>query len=255
MVAVAPISRWRPVPDADTTWSVTASPGAYSPPGWDEFVFGVWTPWWRMDYGGGPVYGDVFYRGSYPSYGGGAPLEYTARTDATGNQYLQMTFVKSAEPRPYSVMAEARVMDVNRQAWAASTSLLVHPSTLYVGLRSLLTFVEPGDPVTVDAIVTDVDGNAVAGRQASLRMVRMTWEFTDGAWVEVEADEQKCEITSTAEPVPCRFETTEGGEYHIFADVRDDAERLNRTEIEFWVAGGRAFRRATVTPGTGAAHP
>ncbi len=66
----------------------------------------------------------------------------------------------------------------------------------------------------------------------------MTWEFTDGAWVEVEADEQNCEITSAAEPVPCTFETTEGGEYHIFADVRDDAERLNRTEIEFWVAGG-----------------
>ncbi len=89
-----------PLPNAETTWSVTASPGAYSPPGWDEFVFGVWTPWWRMDYGGGPVYGDVFYRGSYPSYGGGAPLEYTARTDATGNQYLQMTFVKSAGAAP-----------------------------------------------------------------------------------------------------------------------------------------------------------
>ena len=48
-------------------------------------------------------------------------------TDASGNHYLDMTFIKSDEPRPYSVLAEARVMDVNNQAWAATTSLLVHP--------------------------------------------------------------------------------------------------------------------------------
>ena len=44
------------------------------------------------------------------------------------------------------MLAEARVMDVNNQAWAATTSLLVHPAELYVGLRSDATFVEQGDP-------------------------------------------------------------------------------------------------------------
>ena len=44
-----------------------------------------------------------------------------------------MNFETAAEPRPYSVMAEAVVMDVNRQSWAATTSLLVHPADRYVG--------------------------------------------------------------------------------------------------------------------------
>ena len=35
-----------------------------------------------------------------------------------------------------SVMAQATVMDVNRQAWTGTTTLLVHPASLYVGLRS-----------------------------------------------------------------------------------------------------------------------
>ena len=107
-----------------------------------------------------------------------------------------MTFIKSDEPRPYSVLAEARVMDVNNQAWAATTSLLVHPSELYVGLRSQATFVEQGDPLEIELIVTDVDGKAVADRPVKVRAVRLAWEFVDGTWQEVEKDEQMCDVTS-----------------------------------------------------------
>ena len=35
-----------PLPNAETNWNVTASPGSYSPPNWPDFTFGVWTPWW-----------------------------------------------------------------------------------------------------------------------------------------------------------------------------------------------------------------
>ena len=56
-------------------------------------------------------------------------------------------------------------MDVNRQAWAAATSLLVHPAELYVGLRSERTFVERGQPLEIEVIVTDLDGDA-GGRPA-----------------------------------------------------------------------------------------
>ncbi len=65
-------------------------------------------------------------------------------TDASGNHYLRLDFEAAETLRPHSVLAEATVMDVNRQAWAATTSLLVHPADLYVGLRSERTFVERG---------------------------------------------------------------------------------------------------------------
>ncbi len=54
-------------------------------------------------------------------------------------------------------------MDVNRQAWTARSNLLVHPASLYVGLRSERIFVEREEPLRIEAIVTDLDGKPVAG--------------------------------------------------------------------------------------------
>ena len=30
----------------DVTWTVYANPTTYVPPGWAEWSFGTWTPWW-----------------------------------------------------------------------------------------------------------------------------------------------------------------------------------------------------------------
>ena len=61
-------------------------------------------------------------------------------------------------------------MDVNRQAWAGTTSLLVHPAELYVGLRSERTFVQRGQPLEIEVIVTDLDGVAVPDRRVEVRV-------------------------------------------------------------------------------------
>ncbi len=222
-----------PLPGAETNWTVSASPTNYTPPNWEEFIFGEWTPWWW--YGGrGPGYVD-FYPGATSDAGS---QSYAARTDPTGNHYLKLTFVSAEKPQPYSVNAEAAVMDVNRQTWAAQTNLLVHPSKLYVGLRSAAYFVEQGDALEYEAIVTDVDGNAVADAPFTVRSVRLAWVFENGKWVEQEVDEQRCELISAAEPVTCTLPTGDGGQYRVTAEVRDDAERLNRTVVTAWVSGG-----------------
>lgn len=233
-----------PLPNAAADWTIDATPTSYSPPNWDEFAFGVWTPWWYA--GGMSESSDMFF--SAPSWDGAGQgaLQYAGRTDATGNHYLQMTFIAADEPRPYSVMAEGRVMDLNNQAWAAATTLMVHPSELYVGLRSDATFVQPGDPIDVELIVTDVDGKAVPERPIRVSAVRLDWEFQEGKWQQVEADEQLCDVTSLAEPVKCSFETPEGGEYRIRAEVRDDQERLNRSEFTRWVSGGQTVPQRNV---------
>jgi uncharacterized protein YfaS (alpha-2-macroglobulin family) len=245
-----------PLPGAATDWTISATPTDYRPPNWDEFAFGVWTPWWSMnDYARGGmdmVYSDVGY---FPGPGMEGPLLYNAATDATGSHYLDMTFIASKEPRPYSVLAEARVMDVNNQAWAATTSLLVHPSALYVGLRSAGTFVEQGDPLDIELIVTDVDGKAVGGRPVQVQAVRLAWEFAEGAWQQTETDEQICDVTSENAPVTCTFATATGGEYRLRAEVRDDNERLNRTELTRWVSGGQTIPQRSVTMETAVLVP
>ena len=219
-----------PLPGASVNWMVTAEPGSFRPPNWDDFTFGYWVPWW-------PGWRGEFMGGSW---GREQRVEtYQATTDAAGEHALRIGFESANPPRPHVLTAEASVMDVNRQAWAASATMLVHPANLYVGLRSEPTFVERGTPIRVDAIVTDLDGNAVAGRAITVQSVRLKWEYQRGEWVEVEVDEQVCTVTSAEEPVRCTFETPEGGTYRITASIADDSDRRNETQITRWVSGGQ----------------
>lgn len=227
-----------PLPGAETTWTVSSSPSSYAPPGWPDFTFGQWTPWWS------------FYEVGY-GYGGsdgGNAQTYSGKTDAAGVHYLRMNFdgiaplpgaEEPAKPRPYSVMADGVVMDVNRQAWASSTSLLVHPADRYVGIRSDRTFVEKGEPLVIEAIVTDLDGNAFAEYPINVQAARLEWKYSQGQWREEATDLQECTVTSQTEPVTCEFKTDLGGAYRITATVRDDRERLNESEFTRWVSGGK----------------
>lgn len=238
-----------PLPNAEVTWQVTSSPSNYEPPNWPDFVFGTWKPWWwyyepRIAVEAysplGPEYGEVEYE------------TYAGVTDASGNHYLRLDFDKAYQPRPFSVLAEATVLDLNRQAWAATTSLLVHSAELYVGLRSERTFVERGTPLEIDLIVTDLDGNAVPNRPIEARAARLEWKYSKGDWIEEEVDVQECTVSSALEPVTCTFETLLGGRYLITAVVTDEMGRKNQSQFTRWVSGGqrppsRKVEQETVT--------
>ena len=214
-----------PLPAAETTWRVTSQAGHYSPPGWDDFTFGRWIPWWRS-------WGDEGGEGKEPEV-------YTGRTDSAGVHRVQLDFGKPTPPEPTAVTAEATVMDVNRQAWTSTVNLLVHPADLYVGLRSERLFVEREQPLKIDLIVTDLDGKPVPGREIKAQAARMDWAYKDGRWQEEAAAVQPCTVKSGAEPVRCTFETPEGGAYRISATVTDELGRPNRSEITVWVSGGQ----------------
>ncbi len=232
-----------PLPDAAVEWTVTTRQATYSPPNWDDFAFGVWIPWWFYGdfYGGfdgGYYESDVGFGDFWPDVDPAEVETFSGRTDAGGTHYLQMDFDGDGEGLPTTVSAEATVFDVNRQAWSDGTDLLVHPGELYVGLRSQRTYVESGEPIIIEAIVTDIDGSAVAQRNIAMEAGRMEWRFLDGTWEEVPVEIQSCGVTSTEDPVECEFTTDIGGTYQIVATVTDDAGRSSRTEITRWVSGG-----------------
>jgi hypothetical protein len=211
--------------DADVTWRVSSRPGSFVPPNRDDYTFGTWTPWWWE---------------MRPSPERPAKVEtFTSRTDASGRHRLRIDLLGVTPPRPTSLGAEATVMDVNRQAWTATSNLLVHPSSLYVGLKSGRLFVQKGEAIEVRAIVTDLDGKAVAGRPFSVKAERLEWEQEGGEWKEKPADVQDCRVSSAEDGVPCSFKTPEGGTYRITARVADEKGRANETEITIWVAGGK----------------
>jgi len=214
-----------PLPNAEVSWFVSSSPTNYSPPNWSDFIFGIWQPWWG------------WY--SYGETGENQIETFAGKTDATGNHYLKLAFEESEGYRPFSIIAESTVMDVNRQAWTGSTSLLVHPSNLYVGLRSERYFVERGTPLNVYLIVTDLDGNPEVDRPIQITAARLQWKFANGKWVEDEADVQECKLGSKLEPVTCTFDTPVGGRYKIKAVITDKLSRKNQSSFVRWVTGGQ----------------
>jgi uncharacterized protein YfaS (alpha-2-macroglobulin family) len=222
-----------PLPNAEVTWQVSSSPSNYSPPNWPDFIFGRWIPWWF-------AYEPVYLEDAYWPYQEAVVVEtFTGVTDASGNHYLQLDFEEADELRPYSVLAEATVMDVNRQAWAGTTSLLVHPAELYVGLRCERNFVQRGQPLEIEVIVTDLDGIPEPDRPVEVQAARLEWRHVRGDWREEEADVQTCTVGSTEEPVSCTFETEVGGEYQITATVTDAFGRKNQSQFTRWVSGGQ----------------
>jgi len=214
--------------NAETNWTVTATPTNYTPPNRDDYVFGVWVPWWRIyDYGGG-----------YP-YGGGSTQTFKGVTDAAGKHLLKIDFQSVNPPRPYTISASGSVQDVNRQTWAGQTSLLVHPSSLYVGIKTPRTFVQKGENINIESIVTDIDGNLVSGRDVEIKAVLKDWQFDKGKWEDKTVDEQTCTIKSSDKAEKCAFVAKQGGRYTITASVMDDRERANQSEMTVWVPGGK----------------
>ena len=209
--------------NAEANWTVTASPTNYTPPNQSDYTFGKWVPWWRS-YGGENSYNST--------------QTFKGITDASGKHLLKIDFEDANPSRPYSVRAESRVQDVNRQTFASATTLLVHPSDLYVGIKTPRTFVNKTEKIAVESVVSNIDGKLVVNRDITIKAVLKDWEFDKGTWAEKVIDEQTCDIKSTEKPVKCEFIAKAGGVYTITASVSDDLERPNESEFTVWVSGG-----------------
>ena len=240
-----------PLPNADVDWLVGTSDTTFTPPGRDDYSFGVWQPWWWYGDDGfaGEVASDAAYDPSEPvdcwdcgPFDDTTYEEFSGLTDAEGSHYLQLAFGGDDVDLPATVSAQATVYDVNRQAWSSTTDLLVHPAESYVGLRSDRNFVRQGTPIRVDAVVTDVDGDLVVGNDVEITAGRLDYTIEAGEWTEVLVDPQTCTFSSTDtegdEAMRCEFSTDVGGTYEITAIVTDGDGSHNRTEITQWVSGG-----------------
>jgi uncharacterized protein YfaS (alpha-2-macroglobulin family) len=215
------------LPGAPVHWQVTATPGSYTPPGWDEWTFGE-----------APVF---FYRAGRRGGADTRTLSLDGATDAAGQHVLRIGFTRADPPRPYTVEAEATVTDVNRQTWSASTTMLVHPAEVYVGLRTRRAWLQAGDSIDLDLVVVDLDGKPVAGRTVHTTAVRRGWRQEQGEWKEVVEDSTACVRESAPQPVRCVFRAAEGGRYEVEATVTDARGRPATSSLTVWVSGGRGF--------------
>ena len=210
---------------APVRWQVDSGPASYAPPGHQDYHFGRWRPRWYF----GP------WQEREPET---SSQVFSAFTDAEGRHQLQADFLALRPAMPVRVEAEATVTDLNRQAWSASKSLLVHPGQLYVGIRVPRRFVQPGDALRVQAIVSDVEGALQAGRKVEMSLVRQDWRRQEGRWQQADGQRRSCQLESAAQAQDCVFEELDPGTWRLRAQVRDDLDRPNASETLLWVAGG-----------------
>ena len=218
------------LPGAPVTWYVSAQQTSYTPPNRDDYTFGTWQPWWG--------YRDWYTDDQNRAYKPQPSWNHEGKTDALGEQTLHLDFLSAKPAMPFTVTASANVSDVNRQTWSASATMTVHPSTVYVGVKTKRPYVEKGTPFDVDLIAVDIDGKAMPGTKIEVKTVRLDWEYKNGRYKTKEVDPQSCVAVATTSAVPCRFTTGKGGTYRLVATVIDDKGRANQTTLTYWVAGG-----------------
>lgn len=216
---------------APVQWNVSSTPTSFTPPGRWDYSFGTWVPWWGWGWEG------RYYRPVNPS---GESQSFQGRTDADGVHHLQIAFNSVEPPGPSVVRAQASVTDVNRQQWSATTSVMVHPSDLYLGLRTPKSFVEKGQPIEVEILACDRAGAALAGRSIEVTCYRQDYEVVNGEYRSTRTDVQKqSAVSSGSAPVKLRFQTPAGGTYKVEVRGSDAQGRANQSDLTIWVAGGK----------------
>ncbi len=225
------------LPNTDVNWSVSMNETSFAPPNRGDFVFGPQHEFDHFSYedsawGGGFGYG---HRGAQKP---NRTKEWKGRTGPTGEHKLRVDFGAVETSFPQSISIHASVQDVNRQAWTTNSSILLHPSDQYVGLRSKKGFVREGEPIVMEAIVTNLGGEAVTDRAVEVRSARLDWQQKGRSHKEVEVDAQACAIKSGKDAVSCSLPTSRGGQYRVTAIVTDEKGRKNKTQLRYWVTGG-----------------
>ncbi|WP_353612149.1 alpha-2-macroglobulin family protein [Mycobacterium sp. IS-1496] len=215
-----------PLCAAPVNWSVTATPARYSPPGWDRFTFGSAAPWWRWD--------------AWDDDSEEVSAWFQGLTGDDGSHHLEISTAPGPEPRAWSVSAEATVQDVNRQAWTASASVVVHPSTLCVGLRSERSFVTGDRPLEIETVVVDLDGAALPGIPVSVRAERREHRQVAGQWREVAAETVERKTLSGTDAVGVSLEGLTPGRWTVVVEAADADGRAHRSTLESWVGGAGA---------------
>jgi hypothetical protein len=236
--------------NADVNWQVTQTSTTYTPPNRSDYTFGKWTPWWTTYSYPSHHYG----RGRHSGIDDGEDLggvnadsnpkteTFLAKTNPNGIHNLRIDFDSVNPAQPTSLNVQATVTDVNRQAISSSSTLLVHPSNLYVGLRSEKTFIDKGEELIIKSIVTDIDGKIVPNINVNFDMVRIEYDYDNEGRLKVkELEPKNLSINSSTDAIETKFLPKEGGSYKLTATIVDEKGRANQTELTLWVSGGKSL--------------
>jgi hypothetical protein len=174
-----------------------------------------------------------------------ARIDPTLQEQAVRDAQATMPATEGGSPVQTGVIAV--VSDANRQTVAAGRSIVVHPASFYIAVKSLGLdyFWRAGTPVDIAVLAVRPNGERVSGVTVDATIVRREWHRVrrtrDGDIGEVEGwvsdTVATCRVQTAGSDVPCRFTPAEGGSYIVEFNARDERGRAARTTLYRWAAG------------------
>ncbi|HMB22456.1 MAG TPA: alpha-2-macroglobulin family protein, partial [Anaerolineales bacterium] len=165
------------------------------------------------------------------------------------NGHLEITQALGLDKKKTSqqISFRANVMDIAGNAVSGSTSVIVHQSEVYAGVRSLSYVGKQGEEQSFELVVLDWNSNPVPNQNVSVK-------FVERRWYSVQTQDKQGQLqweTSVKEiPVTQVNATTDkdgkatvsfipaaGGVYKALVIVKDEKGNSHQASAYIWVAG------------------
>jgi hypothetical protein len=170
-----------------------------------------------------------------------------ATLDAKGATVVKAALTMPGQRGPESVLCEAEVSDLSRQAVAGRTSAIVHPGEFYLALRATPgTFLADGDTVKPEVFAVDPKGAKVAGKSVKIDLIQRSWAVArqktgrgDLHRVSTPVDKvaASCSLTTGASPVSCSLKPPSAGYYLLRATSEDGHKNAIAASESLYVTG------------------
>lgn len=148
--------------NANVEWFLQASPYYFQPsPAYGQFSFMDWD---RDEYWTAPK-----------NRGIGTLANDKGVTDQAGHFDVTQTLGLDKNNLSQNISFSANVTDVSGSAISGVTSVTVHQSEVYAGIRSVSYVGKEGEEQSFEVVVLDWDSNPVAGKNITVKFVERRW--------------------------------------------------------------------------------
>ncbi|MEM7153394.1 MAG: alpha-2-macroglobulin family protein [Myxococcota bacterium] len=172
--------------------------------------------------------------------------------DARGLLAVTPAVELPADQGPQRFVLEAEVTDESHRAIASRSSVVMHPSERYAGIKLAERWLDVGTAIPMEAGVVDQSGATVSGVPVELRLEHLEWKRVrkpgpGGAasqrWHQVSEEVARC-TTKGADTSACSLVPKRSGTYRVSAWL--DGRRGGSMRVWAW---GRGSTTAAPSPG------
>ncbi|KAL6056619.1 Single-stranded DNA-binding protein [Balamuthia mandrillaris] len=176
------------------------------------------------------------------------PLNGTTSTELSTSAILKGKTDATGE---HKIRISCDGTDLNYQTLSASSSYVLHPSALYVGIRSAKSFVKHSEESQIEVkVVSTIDGNLLEGVRVFIKELSVFGPNGEQTEVCQEHELLSSNDKDTLSSIQFKPPKGVGGKFLIRAIVIDDMGRRNTAEVEIYAEGQPLFATPEILPMT-----